>query len=120
MHGLILLERNRFDDAIINLSIAAKMNDSPGYHLGLGRAYLAAGRLPEAEARFKQLTELRGDSRLHTPDQYVMAYYFLGRTYEKMGRKPDAEAMYRKFLSFWGQADIELPEIAEAKARLAN
>jgi tetratricopeptide (TPR) repeat protein len=120
MQGSVLLARGRVGDAIVNLSIAAKMIDYPEYEIQLGRAYMQADRLPEAEAPFKKLIDLRGDSRLHTPDQYVMAYYFLGRTYEKMGRKADAEAMYRKFLSFWGQADIELPEIAEAKARLAN
>lgn len=118
MHGLILVGRGRYDDALLNLSLPLKVRDYPEYQAGQGGAYLAAGRLQEAEARFLQLINLRGDSRLHTPDEYVRGYYALGQIYDRMGRREEAEAMYRKFLSLWGDADIPLPEIAEAKARL--
>ena len=35
-----------------------------------------------------------------------------------MGRRDQAEAEYRKFLDAWSQADKEMPQVADARARL--
>ena len=118
MHGMILLARGRHDDALVNLSMALTEIDYPEYQGSLGRAYLAAGNLVQAEARFLRLINLKGDSKLHTPDEYVVGYFWLGQVYDKMGREEEAKSMYRKFLTFWGEADIQLAEIVEAKNRL--
>jgi tetratricopeptide (TPR) repeat protein len=46
--------------------------------------------------------------------------YNLGRVYEKMGNAVDAREHYEKFLSLWKDADPGLPEVDDAKERLAG
>jgi tetratricopeptide (TPR) repeat protein len=47
-------------------------------------------------------------------------YYHLGRLYEKKGLKQRAKENYSKFLTLFKDADLGLPEVEDAKERLAN
>jgi hypothetical protein len=44
----------------------------------------------------------------------------LGKIAEQQGDKPRARENYRKFLDLWKDADPGLPEVADAKLRLAR
>ena len=52
-------------------------------------------------------------------DLYAKAFYMLGKIAEQQGDKPRAREKYRKFLDLWKDADPGLPEVPDAKARLA-
>jgi hypothetical protein len=47
--------------------------------------------------------------------RYVLA---LARLLDKAGKRDEARAEYKRFLDYWKSADSDLPELAEARARL--
>jgi hypothetical protein len=49
-----------------------------------------------------------------------MCHYLLGQAYEQSGWKEKAMEQYQTFLDIWKDADRELPEITDARARLAK
>jgi len=56
--------------------------------------------------------------RHHWGDLYVRAFYRLGQIYEKQGNPKEAVSHYRKFLELWKDADPDIPELTDARARL--
>jgi len=51
---------------------------------------------------------------------YSKGFYLLGKIYEKKDDKKLAIENYNKFLDLWKDADADLPELIEAKARVAR
>jgi cytochrome c-type biogenesis protein CcmH/NrfG len=53
-------------------------------------------------------------------DIYAKSYYMLGKINEEQGNSAKATEHYEKFLSLWKDADPGLPEVEDAKKRLAG
>ncbi|HLF19442.1 MAG TPA: protein kinase [Bacteroidota bacterium] len=51
---------------------------------------------------------------------YPRSFYMLGKIYEKKGDKKLAVENFEKFLNLWKDADKDLPELIDAKSRLAK
>ena len=51
---------------------------------------------------------------------YPKSFYLLGKVYEKKSEKNLAIQNYEKFLALWKDADKDLPELIDAKQRLAK
>ena len=51
---------------------------------------------------------------------YPKSFLLMGKIYDKKGDKKLAAANYEKFLSLWKDADKDLPELIDAKSRLAK
>jgi len=82
------------------------------------RAHLLMGDADKAIAAYERLVTfdpLSKDRRLIHPRNY----YSLGKLYEQKGDKRKARANYRKFLDLWKNADPGLPEVEDARKRLA-
>jgi tetratricopeptide (TPR) repeat protein len=77
----------------------------------LARAYRMAGRLDEAAKVHEDMLNI---CRGHT-----LSHYDLGQIYEEMGRPADAADQYTAFLTAWAKADEGLPQVEDAKIRLA-
>lgn len=77
---------------------------------GLGQAYLELGRWDEAIAEYERLAKLN--------PHWARAQYQLGQAYDRKGASDKARAAYQRFLALWQDADAELPEVQQAKARL--
>jgi serine/threonine protein kinase/Flp pilus assembly protein TadD len=93
--------------------------DHARYFGGLARADCAAGDLDKARNEFERITLLT-TSRLNDGDIYAKAFYMLGKIAEQQGDKTRARENYRKFLDLWKDADPGLPEVDDARRRLAN
>jgi tetratricopeptide (TPR) repeat protein len=85
---------------------------------GLARAYYVLGNYEKAAEEFELITTLTWD-RLSYGDIYARSFYMLGKICEKAGKKRDARRNYKRFLELWKNADPGLPEVDDAKARLA-
>ncbi len=53
-------------------------------------------------------------------DFYPRGFYLLGKIYEKKGDQKLAIENYEKFLDLWKDADEDLPDLIDAKERLAK
>jgi tetratricopeptide (TPR) repeat protein len=86
----------------------------------LGEAYWESG---DASSAIRVLEKLLKDYyQLINPSSYLYAtaHYLLGRAYEATGDKAKAESAYEEFLTIWKDADPELKDVEDAKARLTR
>ena len=85
----------------------------------LARALYESGDMDKARKAFEKITLLT-TGRLGDGDIYAKAFYMLGKIAEWQGDKARATENYRKFLDLWRDADPGLPEVADARKRLAG
>jgi serine/threonine protein kinase/Flp pilus assembly protein TadD len=85
----------------------------------LGRAFAQNGDLDEAIAEYERLITFDPDS---TVRYLILPIYHLrlGRLYEENGMTDKAIEQYEIFLHLWKEADPGLPEVADARKRLAG
>jgi serine/threonine protein kinase/Tfp pilus assembly protein PilF len=88
------------------------------YYERLAEALERAGSLDEARREYEKITALT-DGRFAFGDIYTRSFYNLGRLHERRGNGAKAAENYRKFLDLWKEADPGLPEVADARKRLA-
>jgi serine/threonine protein kinase/tetratricopeptide (TPR) repeat protein len=83
------------------------------------RAYAKMGNIDRAIETYRKLIDFdpKGrDRRMHNPRYH----YRLGKLYETKGLKDRAKAEYQKLLNIWKDADPGIPELVDAKKRLAS
>jgi tetratricopeptide (TPR) repeat protein len=128
----ILLQIGSFERAFaviekespIEIPVMQRAADMADYNLpplkdGLARAYEKKGDLDKAIAEYESLITFdpKEKDRFLTHPKY---YYRLAKLYEKKGIQDRASVNYRKFLDFWKDADPSLPEVEDARKRLAG
>jgi serine/threonine protein kinase/tetratricopeptide (TPR) repeat protein len=84
----------------------------------LGDAYELDGQLARAAEKYGRIRALL-NGRADWGAVYTRSFYKLGKLYERMGKKNEARKEFAKFLGLWKDADPGLPEVPDAKARLA-
>jgi len=113
LEGLRTFEFAGFDpETIYNGNLYQRETD-------IARAYEMKGDIDKAIGVLERRTHFNAatkDFRL-TPPKF---YYNLGRLYEKKSNNAKARANYAKFLDLWKDADPGLPEVEDAKKRLAG
>jgi tetratricopeptide (TPR) repeat protein len=91
-----------------------------GVALGLlAGAYEVAGDLTKARETYETITTLIAD-RMSSGATWARSFYHLGLIAEKQGDRARAREQFGKFLEIWKDADKGLPEVADAKKRLAS
>ena len=128
LQGEIELDMGNFKKAIELLTRAKSLfpsqsawgssNTHAGFMDPLARAYFHSGDLERARQEYEAITRLT-TGRLNYGEIYARGFYMLGQIYEQMGNKKQARANYRRFLDLWKNADPGLPEVEDAKKRLA-
>ncbi len=85
----------------------------------LAQAYYLNGELDKAITEYERLITFDPNSqdRRWIHPKY---YYLLAKLYEEKDWKGKAIEQYEKFLELWKDADEDLPEFIDAKARLAR
>jgi len=128
LQGAIALRQGKTASAVEHLTRACgrlphELNAPPfslhALHIDkLAEAHEHAGNLDQAKKEYEKITRLT-TGRLTFGDIYARSFYNLGRIYERQGNKAKAAENYQKFLGLWKDADAGLPEVPEAKKRLA-
>lgn len=104
-------------EALDKISVAAM--DYPKRFL-LARAYFEAGQLAEAAAGFEALLVDYSSMRAYWCLRDAKVRYYLGRVYEASRWFGKAVIEYEGFLNIWRDADPGIPEIDDARERLAR
>jgi serine/threonine protein kinase/Flp pilus assembly protein TadD len=127
VEGKIALLKKNIPEAIRKLEIGWQQMDKESmdpsedaYILdALAEAYQLGGRQDKAAETYGRIQELQA-GRWNWGAIYTRSYYKLGQVYEQMGKKAEAREKYRKFLDLWKDADPGLPEVEDARQRLAG
>jgi tetratricopeptide (TPR) repeat protein len=121
--GMIELEKKDYSKAVelFKLGLPLLNADAEEHFLfadAMGTAFNKAGDLENARREYEKIISL-GTGRLSYGDIYSRSYYRLGKISEQQGKKAEAGGHYRKFLELWKDADRGLPEVEDARKRLA-
>jgi serine/threonine protein kinase/Tfp pilus assembly protein PilF len=122
--GAIELEKNNYSKAIeFNKKALTLLSATSGSHLPLayhtGLAYYKAGELENARQEYERVISL-ATGRQASGDLYAKSFYMLGKIYQQQENKGKAIENYEKFLDLWKNADPGLPEVEDARKRLAG
>jgi tetratricopeptide (TPR) repeat protein len=122
--GAIELEKNNYSRAIEFYNKAKPLLSAiSGTHLGLayhtGLAYSEAGDLENARQEYERVISLTTGGQA-SGDLYAKSFYMLGKIHEQQDNKPKAIENYEKFLDLWKNADPGIPEVEDARKRLAG
>jgi TolB-like protein/Flp pilus assembly protein TadD len=106
-----------FGSSITGLTVSFLANNFVSRD-GLARVAIAQGRPAEAIAIYRALLTPGPQSKWTAilEPRYVLA---LARLLEKTGDREAARTEYQRFLDLWKDADAGLPELSEARARVA-
>lgn len=120
----IALEQGKYQEVIQTMeeakSVFPGINSIPADLIELsGFAFYKLGEWEAARKEYEWITRMTY-SRLEHGDIYAKSFFMLGKIFEQEGREGDARRNYERFLELWKNADPGLPEIYEAKARLAT
>jgi len=85
----------------------------------LAQAYYKSGKLNAARQEYEKITSLTV-GRAGRGDIYTTSFYMLGKIAEQQGQKSKALEHYRKFVDLWRDAGPNLPEVEDARKRLAE
>ena len=89
------------------------------YYEPLAGAYFEKGDLDAARSVHEKILALT-TGRFDGGDVYARSFYMLGIIAEKKGDKTVAIERYSKFLDLWKDADPGIPEVEDARKRLAG
>jgi tetratricopeptide (TPR) repeat protein/DNA-binding winged helix-turn-helix (wHTH) protein len=114
-HGFVAMRQGRAAEAIPHFRAALQHRavewNIDSFEDCLANALLESGRNDEAIAEYERILKIN--------PRYPLAHYHLGLAYERRGQPQQAHAAYAQFLELWRDADSDLPELIEAKRRLA-
>ncbi len=123
--GLLDLERKRYPQAMkyfesaLALESYGPLAKSANFLDSFALAHYQAGNLDKAAETYNRIAALT-TGRLDYGDVYAKSYYMLGKIYEQKGDKARAIEYYQKFLDLWKDADPGVPELEDARKRLAG
>ena len=98
--------------------------DGVFYNIELAKSYFAAGKLDEAINSAVKIQE----TFVNTPSSlvnargavYPQSFLLIGKAYEEKGAIQQAIENYELLVELWKNADEDLPDLIDAKARLAR
>ncbi len=72
-----------------------------------------------AEALYKKV-QTSTMERFKWGDNYALSYYYLAEIYREQGDEENARLQYEKFLDLWKNADPGIPQLLDAREKLAS
>jgi len=125
--------KGKFDKAVRDFQLVS-LKGSPAFKIRCGyelsRSYYEIGkydlaivavrRLQSIHSNFTEMAEGSPYNFLERAIYFPKSFYLLGKIYEKKGDTQLAIQNYEKFLDLWKDADKDLPDLIDAKKRLAE
>jgi tetratricopeptide (TPR) repeat protein len=111
-HEFALIEWDNAKEAAKKLPYEEPPEFARPLYESLGQIHLSAGKWQEARDAYLQALKTRPNSGL--------GLMGLGHAYELGGEKQQAKQTYEQALTAWQNADTDLPQLAEIRARLAG
>jgi tetratricopeptide (TPR) repeat protein len=118
--GSIEYAKGNYDSAVILLEKADSLGYSFYQDFLLAKAYIYAGRPAKAVERLEECLNDYNESRLYCGLMNVKLHYYLGLAYENSNWPEKAIKQYQIFLDIWKEADMPVPELEDARIRLAR
>ncbi len=119
LKGEIELSRANYAAAVDLFELACTLRDD-GYPLeSAAYGYYKKGEWAQAIAKYELVIEKK-DFGWEAQEYWLTAHYMLGRIYEKKGETAKAIQNYQAFITMWKDADSDLIDLLDAKARLAK
>jgi tetratricopeptide (TPR) repeat protein len=119
--GCLQLVRSRALGAREILEPLAHNSNLTRRHRILARTYEALSLWCEAAIEYEEM--LRNPHMkwwmFENPALWILDQYRLARIFETLGDSPRAHQWYQRFLGEWKSADPEIPEVVEARKRVA-
>jgi len=125
LQGKIELKKKNYTEAIgyfekaIALSYGGPLTIRADFIVSLAEAFYECGDLEKARKEYEKIIRMTS-GRLDYGNIYALSFYWLGKIHEQQGNKSKALENYRKFLDLWKDADPGLPEVEDARKRLAR
>jgi len=132
LSGFIEMEKENYSQAIEMFQEAISLvpyqsidihfynrNDQALFFEPLAYALYKTGNLEKAQEEYKRIARLT-TGRLFYGDIYAKSFHMLGKIYEEQGDTARAIEHYEKFLDLWKYADPRLPEVEDARERVAG
>lgn len=125
LKGAIEIDSNDASKALEDLERAVRslpygpFEKDAGFIHTLAEAYVRAGDLTRAREQYERIGKLT-TGRLGSADLYARSFYHLGLIDEELDDQARARGNYQKFLDLWKDADPGLPEVKDARKRLAG
>jgi serine/threonine protein kinase/Tfp pilus assembly protein PilF len=114
-HAGAIEHLERATDLIKNMTATSNVL----YYNPLAEACYQSGDLDKALSVYEKIRSI-GWIKYYFGDIYVKSFYMLGKIWEQKGDTTKATEHYEKFLELWKNADPGLPEVEDAKNRLAE
>jgi tetratricopeptide (TPR) repeat protein len=118
LKGEVELAQKRFEEAINSFGMAASLEYSQ-LEDSLALAYFRSGNLDQSIEKYQEFlkTNVLG---YEGQELWILAHYQIGRLYEQKGVPAEAAKYYERFLNIWNEADPGIPEVEDARKRLAR
>jgi tetratricopeptide (TPR) repeat protein len=118
--GCIDFFKGNLEESIVNLEKSADRIREFFPHYMLARAYLESGKLDKGVGQLERILSKYDETRAGLGSWAVKAHYLLGLAYERSGWNDKAVEKYEEFLEIWKDADSGMPEVEDARQRLAK
>ncbi len=117
-YGLIAMAEEDYDAAVNHFRASAEGSFFFWRHYFLARALHSAGQLAEAVDVYERILLDRSTFRWGDPVHARLLHYYAGRAFEDSGWSSRAQEQYQILVDAWADADTELDELRDARARL--
>jgi len=118
LKGEIELARGKYEEALSSFGMVANLRETL-VDDSIALTYLESGNADKAIEKYKEFIE-KDFLGYEAQEAWILAHYQLGILFEKKGDAAEAAKYYERFLEFWKDADPDIPEVDDAKKRLAG
>jgi tetratricopeptide (TPR) repeat protein len=119
LKGEMELSKGNYAEAVDLFTVAYQLRDDNYPLESLAYGYLKKGDLDQAMAKYELLISKK-DLGWEAQEYWIQAHYQLAKIYETKGDREKAIQFYQRFLEIRKDADSGLPEVDDARKRLAG